>query len=427
MAVPKIRFPEFTDDWEQRKLFEMATFSKGSGYSKADLAPSGTPIILYGRMYTKYETIIKEVDTFAEEKAGSVYSKGGEVIVPASGETAEDISRASVVENTGVLLGGDINIIHPNDNLIPGFLALTISNGNQQKKLSAKAQGASIVHLHNEDLKDVDILYPTIAEQRKISEFFQGLDDTITLHQRKLDDLRLLKKSMLQKMFPKEGKDVPETRFPGFTDAWEQRKLGSISEIKTGPFGSTLHADDYVTDGIPIITTEHFKNGDLPTSKNGLPQVSDEDYKRLSSYVLNEGDIVFSRVGSVDINALVMPSQRHWLFSGRVLRVRPDMVNDPQFLHTVLETETIKADIRSRAVGQTMPSINTEILNETLVMMPQLRAEQEQIGQFFYSLNKTITLHQRKRDDLKDLKRVFLYRISLKSPSRRRIWQDELL
>ena len=391
-----VRASNLCISWEQRKLFEMATFSKGSGYSKADLAPSGTPIILYGRMYTKYETIIKEVDTFAEEKAGSVYSKGGEVIVPASGETAEDISRASVVENTGVLLGGDINIIHPNDNLIPGFLALTISNGNQQKKLSAKAQGASIVHLHNEDLKDVDILYPTIAEQRKISEFFQGLDDTITLHQRKLEDLRILKKSMLQKMFPSEGNSVPEVRFPEFTAAWEQRKLGSISEIKTGPFGSTLHADDYVTDGIPIITTEHFKNGDLPTSKNGLPQVSDEDYKRLSSYVLNEGDIVFSRVGSVDINALVMPSQRHWLFSGRVLRVRPDMVNDPQFLHTVLETETIKADIRSRAVGQTMPSINTEILNETLVMMPQFRAEQEQIGQFFYSLNKTITLHQSK-------------------------------
>ena len=192
--VPEVRFPGFTAAWEQRKLFEMATFSKGSGYSKADLAPSGTPIILYGRMYTKYETIIKEVDTFAEEKAGSVYSKGGEVIVPASGETAEDISRASVVENTGVLLGGDINIIHPNDNLIPGFLALTISNGNQQKKLSAKAQDASIVHLHNEDLKDVDILYPTIAEQRKISEFFQGLDDTITLHQRKCGDLKELKR-----------------------------------------------------------------------------------------------------------------------------------------------------------------------------------------------------------------------------------------
>ena len=181
MAVPKLRFPEFTDDWEQRKL--------------GDIVERVT------RKNTNLESDLPLTISAQYEKAGSVYSKGGEVIVPASGETAEDISRASVVENTGVLLGGDINIIHPNDNLIPGFLALTISNGNQQKKLSAKAQGASIVHLHNEDLKDVDILYPTIAEQRKISEFFQGLDDTITLHQRKCDDLQKLKKALLQQMF----------------------------------------------------------------------------------------------------------------------------------------------------------------------------------------------------------------------------------
>ena len=164
----------------------MATFSKGSGYSKADLKTSGKPIILYGRMYTKYETIIRNVDTFAEEKAGSVYSESGDVIVPASGETAQDISRASVVANSGILLGGDINIIHPNNELNPGFLALTISNGNQQKKLSMKAQGATIVHLHNEDLKGVDILCPSIDEQTLISEFFERIDNTITLHQREL-------------------------------------------------------------------------------------------------------------------------------------------------------------------------------------------------------------------------------------------------
>ena len=85
--------------------------------------------------------------------------------------------------------------------------------------------------------------------------------------------------------------DAPAIRFKGFSDAWEQRKLGDISEIKTGPFGSTLHADDYVSDGIPIITTEHFKTGALPRSKNGLPQVSDADYKRLTSYTLNDGDM----------------------------------------------------------------------------------------------------------------------------------------
>ena len=185
-TVPEVRFPGFTDAWEQRKLSGMATFSKGSGYSKADLKTSGKPIILYGRMYTKYETIIRNVDTFAEEKAGSVYSESGDVIVPASGETAQDISRASVVANSGILLGGDINIIHPNNELNPGFLALTISNGNQQKKLSMKAQGATIVHLHNEDLKGVDILCPSIDEQTLISEFFERIDNTITLHQREL-------------------------------------------------------------------------------------------------------------------------------------------------------------------------------------------------------------------------------------------------
>lgn len=97
--------------WEQRKLGELASFSKGSGYSKSDLKEVGTPIILYGRLYTKYETVISEVDTFVDEKTGSVYSKGGEVIVPGSGETAEDISIASVVEKPGILLGGDLNVI----------------------------------------------------------------------------------------------------------------------------------------------------------------------------------------------------------------------------------------------------------------------------------------------------------------------------
>ena len=178
--------------------------------------------------------------------------------------------------------------------------------------------------------------------------------------------------------------------------SWEQRKLGDISEIKTGPFGSTLHADDYVSDGTPIITTEHFKTGSLPRSKNGLPQVSDSDYKRLAAYTLDNGDIVFSRVGSVDINALITPFQSNWLFSGRVLRVRPQTDISSQFLHTRLETESIKTDIRTRAVGQTMPSINTEILKITPLVLPSSEAEQEQIGSYFAALDNLITLHQRK-------------------------------
>ena len=205
-----------------------------------------------------------------------------------------------------------------------------------------------------------------------------------------------------------DNEKKPALRFKGFTDPWEQRKLGDISEIKTGPFGSTLHADDYVSDGIPIITTEHFKTGSLPIDKCGLPQVSENDFSRLSAYILNAGDIVFSRVGSVDINALITPFQSTWLFSGRVLRVRPQNKNSSQFLHTLLETEDVKNDIRTRAVGQTMPSINTEILKTTPLRLPESTLEQEQLGKYFLNLDTLITLHQRKYEKLVNIKKSML-------------------
>lgn len=198
---PELRFPGFTDAWEQRKLGDIATFSKGNGYSKSDLASSGDPIILYGRLYTNYETTISNVDTFVELKDKSVISQGGEVIVPASGETAEDISRASVVKNQGIIIGGDLNVIKANHLLDPTFLALTISNGGQQKELSKRAQGKSVVHLHNSDLQEVNLIFPPLNEQKEISTLFEKMDNIITLHQRKLDHLQLQKKALLQQMF----------------------------------------------------------------------------------------------------------------------------------------------------------------------------------------------------------------------------------
>ena len=198
---PEIRFKDFTDAWEQRKLGDIATFSKGNGYSKSDLVPSGSPIILYGRLYTNYETTIKNVDTFVKLKDKSVISYGGEVIVPASGETAEDISRASVIKDQGIIIGGDLNIIKANHLLDPTFLALTISNGEQQKELSKRAQGKSVVHLHNSDLQEVNLIFPLPNEQKEISTLFEKMDNIITLHQRKLDKLQEVKKGLLQKMF----------------------------------------------------------------------------------------------------------------------------------------------------------------------------------------------------------------------------------
>ena len=200
-SYPEIRFKGFTDPWEQRKAIDIADYSKGNGYSKGDLTDAGTPIILYGRLYTKYQFAINEVDTFAVPRNGAVYSQGSEVIVPASGETAEDIARASAVEKSGVLLGGDLNILRPFDFINPLFLALAISNGEPQKELAKKAQGKSVVHIHNSDIQEVTIAYPSRTEQDRIVSYFSQLDNLITLHQRELEKLQNIKKSMLEKMF----------------------------------------------------------------------------------------------------------------------------------------------------------------------------------------------------------------------------------
>ncbi|PIK27255.1 restriction endonuclease subunit S [Bacillus pumilus] len=199
--VPDIRFAEFTDAWEQRRLGEVAEFSKGNGYTKNDLRETGFPVVLYGRLYTKYETIINNVDTFVEMKDKSVISEGNEVVVPSSGESAEDISRASVIGKPGFILGGDLNIIKPKQEVNSIFLALTISNGTQQKEMSKRAQGKSVVHLHNSDLKEINLLYPKLEEQKQIGTFFNNLDNLIILHQRELNSLKDLKKSLLQQMF----------------------------------------------------------------------------------------------------------------------------------------------------------------------------------------------------------------------------------
>ena len=193
-------------------------------------------------------------------------------------------------------------------------------------------------------------------------------------------------------------------RFPEFSGEWKCTTIGNIGDIKNGPFGSVLHAEDYVENGIPIVTTEHFKTGLMPSDKFGIPQVSNEDYIRLKGYRLETNDIVFSRFGSVDINAHVGIEQNGWLFSGRVLRVRPKYDIDSLFLHYALSTEAVKRDIRNRAVGQTMPSINTPILSSTTIQLPKDLFEQKKVAHFLRLLDERIITQNKIIEDLKKLK-----------------------
>jgi type I restriction enzyme S subunit len=198
---PVLRFAGFTDAWEQRELVELANFTKGSGYTRSDLRESGSPIILYGRLYTDYEIWVEDVNTFVDKKEKSVISLGGEVIVPSSGESAEDIVRASVVGKPGIILGGDLNVIKPTEQIDPVFLALAISNGTPNRDMAKRAQGKSVVHLHNSDLKKINLVFPQIEEQRNIVNFNLQIDNLIALHQRKLEKLKNIKQAYFNEMF----------------------------------------------------------------------------------------------------------------------------------------------------------------------------------------------------------------------------------
>ena len=180
-------------------------------------------------------------------------------------------------------------------------------------------------------------------------------------------------------------------------EEWKEYKLLDIAEVQTGPFGSQLHNEDYVTVGTPIVTVEHLGNRQF--SKQNLPLVSNDDRKRLGKYSLQEGDIVFSRVGSVDRCSYVTESENGWLFSGRCLRVRCGNNCHPLFLYYYFCKESIKQYIRSIAVGATMPSINTKLMADIPVSLPDVE-EQKRIADFLSSIDSKIELNRRINDNL---------------------------
>lgn len=338
---------------------ELVSFSKGSGYSKSDLKEVGTPIILYGRLYTKYQTVISEVDTFVDEKTGSVYSKGGEVIVPGSGETAEDISIASVIEKPGILLGGDLNVITPPANIDSAFLAISISNGKPHSDMAKMAQGKSVVHLHNSDLAKIDFPYPNYEEQYRISGYFSNLDHLITLHHRKpliVDN---------------------KTNF-----VWEQRKFGDIGSVS---MCKRVFKDETSAEGeIPFFKIGTFGgNPDAYISKKLF-----EEYKEKFSYP-EVGDILLSASGTIG-RIVEYKGEAAYFQDSNIVWLSHDNSISNKFLKVLYPT--VKWD---GIEGSTIKRLYNDNFLKTKFMMPQI-GEQERIGAYFEYLDHLITLHQQK-------------------------------
>jgi len=405
--TPELRFPEFNEEWTRQRLGKLVSFSKGTGYSKTDLSDEGTPIILYGRLYTKYETVIRNVDTFVEPKEKSVYSSGGEVIVPASGETSEDISIASVVEKPGIILGGDLNIIKPPSNIDSAFLALCISNGKPHYEMARKAQGKSIVHLHNSDLETIDLIYPTYKEQTQISATFNSIDNLITLHQQQLYDMKEYKKGLLQKMFPKEGEKVPELRFPGFTDDWEQRKLKDLAE--SFEYGLNAASKEYDGQNKYIRITDI--NDDTREFMYENLTSPDTDLSNADNYRLKEGDILFARTGaSVGKSYIYKGSDGLVYYAGFLIRARIKANYDTKFVFQNTLTSSYEKYIQVTSQRSGQPGVNAQEYADYPIFVPQYD-EQVKIGEFLSNIDKTITLHQQQLEDMKLYKKGLLQKM----------------
>ena len=278
LNVPNLRFGEYSDEWNLTELQKVATISKGSGISKDQLSENGTYCILYGELYTKYNSeIISEVYSKTElDAANLVKSKENDVIIPCSGETAIDISTARCVPFNGILLGGDLNIIRlKNQN--GGFFAYQL-NGKRKVDIAKVAQGVSVVHLYGEHLKRVKIAYPTYSEQKKIADFLSLLDSRIATQNKIIEDLKKLKVAISQVCF--EQKPIDEIPLHKF--------------FKKGKAGGT-----------PTSTNKEYYDGEIPfLSINDITEQGKYIYS--TEKHLSEKGLLNSSAWVVPVNSLIL-------------------------------------------------------------------------------------------------------------------------
>ncbi len=377
--VPQIRFKGFTDTWEQRKVGDVLSESRDAGHS-GDIAKKLT-VKLWGKgVYAKDDKGSAATQYFTRHAGQFIYSKldflnSAFGVIPKELESYESTADLPAFDCLGVEpYFMFYRAIQPSFYLMNGMIA----DGSRKAK-----------RIHVETFLDMPLDLPSIEEQQKVASYFIQLDNLITLHQRKCETLKKLKKSMLQKMFPKNGKSVPEIRFAGFTDAWEQRKLG---ECVT--FLDTMRK--------PLKESEREKGIYPYYGASGIV-----DY--VSDYIFDEELVLLSEDGAniTDRNYPVcfLASGKYWVNNhAHVLKVNAE--NENNFICNSLE----RMDFTQYNSGMAMPKLNKDVCYNIPLFCP-VYEEQKQIGDFFRHLDALITLHQRKLETLKKLKKSMLQKM----------------
>ncbi|WP_433961373.1 restriction endonuclease subunit S [Enterococcus italicus] len=406
---PQLRFEGFTDDWEERKFESLLDKNEGvrrgpfGSALKKDLFVKESPYVVYEQqnaIYDHYETRYN----ISKEKFEELHKFeliADDFIMSGAG-TIGRISKVPKGIKKGVFNQALIRFRINKELTDSEYFLQFIRADFMQRKFTGANPGSAITNLvPMSDVKKWEIKVPIKEEQKKIGSFFKQLDETIALHQRKLDLLKEQKKGYLQKMFPKNGEKVPELRFKGFTDAWEERKLSSMTDYKNGKG----HEDKQSTFGkLELINLNSISiSGGLKHSGKFIDEAND---------TLQKDDLVMilSDVGHGDLlgRVALIPEDNRFVLNQRVALLRPNATADPQFLFSYINAHQYY--FKAQGAGMSQLNISKGSVENFISFVPIIE-EQKKIGSFFKELDDAIALHQRKLDLLKEQKKGFLQKM----------------
>ena len=407
--VPKLRFPGFTEDWEQRKLGDFYTFKNGLNKEKVYFG-YGDSIVNFTDVFHNrqiYSSTLKGKVCVNKKELENYKVKEGDLFFTRTSETIDEIGFPAVVMEpmervvfSGFVLRGRAEKYDPLANIFKSYIFFTDNFRSEMKKKSSMTTRALT---SGTALKEMCFSYPKdLEEQTKIGEILLSLDKIITLHQRKLNNLKLKRKALLQKLFPKNGEGYPELRFPGFTDAWEQRKLGDVADVRDG----THDSPKFYNDGFPLVTSKNLKDGSIDFSDCSF--ISKQDFDEINKRSkVDSGDILFGMIGTIGNPAIV----EHTGFAIKnVALIKEGIIVNNRFIYHLLSSKVFDNYIARENAGGTQKFIALNQIRNFIFLAPTLE-EQNKIIELLDYISQTITLHQRKLKHLQIQKKSLLQKL----------------
>ena len=402
--VPKLRFKGYEDAWEQRRLEEI--------FLKIRNAFVGTSTPYYveknqgGHFYiesnnVKHGKINHDTEVFINEEfyqnQKDKWLKTGDIVMVQSGHVGHSAVIPEYLNNSAAhaLIMFQEYKIETN----PYFINFQFQTESVRNKIDSITTGNTIKHILASDMKLFSISYTQKKEADKLGDFFISLDNLITLHQRKYDALKAMKKTLLSKMFPKDGEDIPEIRFKGFTDAWEQRKLGEVKDVRDG----THDSPKYISSGYPLVTSKNLTENGLDYSD--ISYISEDDFLDINQRSKVEiGDIIFGMIGTIG-NPVMVTSEGFAIKNVALLKNNGIIKNS--FLIHLLKSPIFTKYVNLENAGGTQKFLGLTQIRNFECLIPN-EEEQVILGEFFNDVDHLITLHQRKLEELKNMKKTLL-------------------